>query len=466
MFVLSSTAFAQNPITVAGTVTSTGGAPLPGVTVRVQGSDARAVTDVSGKYRLTAPADAVLTFSLVGQRPVQTTIAGRSTVDVTMAKIAYLEQAVVTAYTEQRRGDITGAVSSVDIESAQKQTGASVLQRLDAAVPGVTVAAGGSPGARSTVRIRGISSCQNNDPLYVNDGTPVEETYLNFLNPDDITSVQVLKDASSASIYGSRASNGVILIETTKRGVAGPPKTTLRVRTGVASPVKGYDDILITNSLDYFQVVKQSYLNAGKAVPTNIYGDPNNPSVPQYIYATGAATDVWGRPTNVDLTSYQYPTSLIMPGSAGTNWWSTVFRPAQVGDYNLDVSGGGDNNAYRVSFNYFHQGGTARYNDFKRGSVRANTSFNRGKFSFGENVALGLERHYGGIPDDPAGYAEDGILGKDILMQPVIPVFDIAGNFAGGRAGGLGNQVNPLKWAFTHKDDVNKNLNVFGNAFG
>ena len=461
---LTGTAWGQQ-LPISGTVTSTAGTPLQGVTVRVQGSDARAVTNTAGKYFLNAPADAVLTFSYVGQRPVQVTVAGRSSIDITMAQIPYLEEVVVTAYTEQRRGDITGAVSSVNIESAQKQTGASVLQRLDAAVPGVTVAASGSPGSRSTVRIRGISSFQNNDPLYVIDGTPVEETYLNFLNPDDITSVQVLKDASASSIYGSRASNGVILIETTKRGVAGPPRTTLRVRSGIASPVKGYDDILLTNSLDYFQVVKASYLNAGKAVPTNIYGDPNAPSVPQYIYATGATLDQWGRPTNVNLGTYSYPFSLIMPGSPGTDWWAAVFRPAQVGDYNLDVAGGGDENAYRVSFNYFHQGGTARYNDFKRGSIRANTTFNRGKFNFGENVALGLERHYGGMPDDPGGYAEDGILGKNILMQPVIPVFDIAGNFAGGRAATLGNGGNPLKYAFEHKDDVQKNLNVFGNGF-
>ena len=174
--------------------------------------------------------------------------------------------------------------ASVNVESADRQTSASVLQRLDAAVPGITVAASGSPGARSTVRIRGISSFQNNDPLYIVDGTPVQDSYINFLNPDDITSIQVLKDASAASIYGSRASNGVIVIETTKRGGAGAPKTTLRVRTGVASPVRGYDDFLITNSLDYFQVVKKSYLNAGLAVPTNIYGDPNNPTIPKYIH--------------------------------------------------------------------------------------------------------------------------------------------------------------------------------------
>lgn len=448
---------------VTGTVTSTGGSPLPGVTVRVQGTDIRAITDQSGHYRVNATPDAVLTFSLVGQRQVQTTVAGRSTVDVTMAQIPYLEEVVVTAYTEQRRGDITGAVSSVNVESAQKQTGASVLQRLDAAVPGVTVVASGNPGSRSTVRIRGISSFQNNDPLYVIDGTPVQESYLNFLNPDDITSVQVLKDASASSIYGSRASNGVILIETTKRGVAGPPKVTLRARTGVATPTRGYDDFLITNSLDYFKVVKASYENAGLKVPTNIYGDPNNPSVPQYIYAGGAATDAFGRPVNVNTATYSYPNNLIMPGSEGTNWWKAVFGSAPVTDMNLDINGGGEDNAYRVSFNYFDQQGTAKYNDFRRGTVRANTSFNRGKFNVGENVALGLERHYGGIPDDDFG--EGAFLGKNILLQPVIPIYDIGGHFASGKSTTLGNSSNPVAYAFNARNNVARNINVFGNVF-
>jgi TonB-linked SusC/RagA family outer membrane protein len=468
--VLSGTAFGQN-IVVTGTVTSTGGAPLQGVTVRVQGTDTRATTDASGKYRISAPGDAVLNFSVLGQRPVQTTVAGRSSIDVTMANITYLEQVLVTAYTEQRRGDITGAISSVDIAQEQKQTGASVLQRLDVAVPGVTVVSSGSPGSRSTVRIRGISSFQNNDPLYVIDGTPVEESYLNFLNPNDITSVQVLKDASASSIYGSRASNGVIVIETTKKGIQGPPQVTLRVRSGVASPVKGYNDILLTNALDYFKVVRASYQNAGIKTPTNIYGDSLNPSVPQYIYAAPSTRpavgglDQYGRPINVNTAAYSYPNALIMPGSAGTDWWGSVFGTAPVGDYNLDVNGGSDANAYRVSFNYFHQGGTAIYNDFKRGSIRANTQFSHGMLNFGENVALSYERHYGGLPDDPGGYAEDGILGKNILMQPVIPIYDINGNFAGGKATGLGNQGNPVKYAFEHKDDIQKNLNIFGNAF-
>src|SRR5918992_615597 len=151
----------------------------------------------------------VLLLSLLGRRAIEERIAGRTTVDVRMDPVAFLDQVVVTAYTEQRRADITGAVGSVNVEAAQRQTTASVLQRLDAATSGVVVNSSGSPGSRSTVRIRGVSSFQNNDPLYVIDGTPVEDTYVNFLNPNDITSIQILKDASAASIYGSRASNGV-----------------------------------------------------------------------------------------------------------------------------------------------------------------------------------------------------------------------------------------------------------------
>src|SRR5690349_2096764 len=168
-----------------------------------------------------------------------------------MEGVTYLEEVVVTAYTEQRRADITGAVASINTESAARQTSASVLQKLDV-VPGITVAASGSPGARSSVRIRGISSFQNNDPLYVVDGVPLQDSYINWLNPADITSIQVLKDASASSIYGSRASNGVIVIETTKRGASGPPRMTLSARSGLSSPVRGMDDILITNALDCF----------------------------------------------------------------------------------------------------------------------------------------------------------------------------------------------------------------------
>src|SRR4029079_1421713 len=149
-----------------------------------------------------------------------------------------------------------------------------------------------SPGSRSTVRVRGISSFQNNDPLYIVDRTPGQDSYVNFVNSQCIASIQVLKEASEASIYGSRASNGVIVIETIKGNASGAPRATLRARTGIASPVKGYDDILLTNSLDYFAVQRARYANAGQAVPAAllaIYGNPNNPSIPPYTFVTPGA---------------------------------------------------------------------------------------------------------------------------------------------------------------------------------
>jgi TonB-linked SusC/RagA family outer membrane protein len=464
--VLSGTALSQGtPVT--GTVTNAGGAPLRGVTVRVQGTEVRALTGANGRYTVVAPSDAVLNFSLLGQRLVQTRVEGRSTIDVTMEPIAYLEEVVVTGYTEQRRADITGAVAGINLESMSRMNSASVLQRLDATVTGVTVANSGSPGSRSTVRVRGIGSFQNNDPLYIVDGTPVSDSYVNFLNPNDVTSVQVLKDASAASIYGSRASNGVIVITTTKKGAAGPPRTTLSIRTGMSTPVRGYDDFLILDALEYHRVIKASYENAGLAVPTSIYGDPNNPTIPTYTYAAAGAiltTDAFGRPATVNETAYSYPNTLIMPGSPGTNWWKSVFGTGFIGDYNLNISGGGDDNLYGVSFNYFNQKGTAAFNQFQRGSARANTEFTRGKLSFGENIAVSVDRGIGGLPNDPEGYAEDGILGKNILSQPVIPVHDIRGNFAAGKA--ISNQSNPLKFAEARKDNVGKNDRVFGNIFG
>ena len=312
--------------TVAGTVTGAGSMPLRGVTVRLEGTDVSTFTNANGRYSIVAPSTGTLLFTLIGQKPARVAIGGRTTVDVTMEKISMLEEVVVTAYSEeQRRGEITGAVAGVNMESVARQTGASVLQRLDANVTGVTVEASGSPGSRSTVRIRGVSSFQNNDPLYIVDGTPVQDSYINWLNPNDIASVQVLKDASAASIYGSRASNGVVIIETTKRGASGPPRATLRVRAGVNTPVRGYDDFLLQNSLDYYEVVKQSFLNAGypiDSVPKNIFGSATSPTVPSYIWPNncgpGGGTGVC---SNVNESSYSFPNSLIMPGSAGTNWW-------------------------------------------------------------------------------------------------------------------------------------------------
>ncbi|MGE5803793.1 MAG: SusC/RagA family TonB-linked outer membrane protein [Gemmatimonadota bacterium] len=450
-------------IEVSGRVTSQAGLPLPGVTVRLRGTDTATTTDVEGRYSLAVPSDGVVVFTLTGYRGIGETIRGRTIIDVTLEPaVAVLPETLVTGYTTQRRADITGAVATINVTGLSRQASTSVLQRLEALVPGVTVENGGSPGSRTTVRIRGVTSFHDNDPLYVIDGTPVQESYLNWLNPDDIEAIQVLKDAATASIYGSRGGNGVVVIET-KRGRPGPRRATLDVRTGVATPVRGYDDFLILDALEYFEVVKAAYRNAGLNVPTNIYGNDtlgNNPAVPAYIWPNNCGTTPC---TNVDTATYSYPDSLIMPGSPGTNWWDAVFGTGRYADANLAISGVGADNAYHASFNYFDQEGTAAYNRRQRGSARVNTSFTTGRLTVGEHLAASRERGYGGLDDNALG--ENNIIGKNMLQQPVVPIYDVGGNFASGKASGLGNMTNPLKVAYFGKDNVTTNDRVFGNAF-
>lgn len=462
------TARAQAPeVQVSGTVTSATGEKLPGVMVQVRGTATRAMTDAEGKFSLSAPGDGVLLFALIGYNGAARQVGGRATIDVALdPAVAVLDPVIVTGYTEQRRTDITGAVSSVaNIDKVAAQTGASVLQRLDGRVPGVQVENSGSPGSRTTVRIRGVSSFQNNDPLYIIDGTPVQDTYLNWLNPSEVASIQVLKDASAASIYGSRANNGVVIVET-KKGRSGQRQTTLEVRTGVATPTRGYDQILELDALRYYDYVKAAYQNAGLPVPTNIYGDVDSATIPAYTWPNncGPAGGVAVCDSaDVDPTQYSHPDNLMMPGSAGTNWWDAVFGAGQYTDANLAVSGGGDDNAYHVSFNYLDQHGTAVFNRIRRGGARVNTTFHVGKVRVGENIAVSREQKYGGIDDDVIG--ENNIIGKNIFMQPVVPIYDIAGNFASGKATGLGNNTNPVKIASSGRYNINTNDRIFGNVF-
>src|SRR2546426_9588518 len=181
------------------------------------------------------------------------------------------------------------------------------------------------------------------------------------------------------------------------------------------------DDILTQNALDYFQVVKTSYENAGTAVPRNIYGDPTSPTVPAYIWPNdgkGQSCTVAGPTctTVVDPATYKYPSTLIMPGSPGTNWWKAVFGSGQYRDANLAVSGGGDDNAYHVSFNFLDQEGTAAFTRMQRGGARINTALNLWRASVGANIPLSRERHYGGGAEEAPGGGN--INGKNNMQQP------------------------------------------------
>jgi len=455
--------FAQQR-TVTGNVTSEDLGPLPGVNIVIQGTTVGAVTDVDGKYSINVPGpEAVLVFSYVGYTTIAITVGAQSVVDAVMSPdVTALDEIVVTGYTAVRRSDITGAVDIVDMDNTNEITSASVLQKLEGRAAGVSVNINGQPGARNTIRIRGISSFTDNDPLYIVDGVPIETTDLNYLNPNDIESMQVLKDPSTASVYGSRANNGVIII-TTKKGQKGKARLNVDVNLGVASPVKGLNQILIQDALEYHKIVKQSYENAGLAVPTNIYGDPNNPTIPNYIWPNNGTDQTM----TVDESTYSWPNRLIMPASTGTDWWDEVFDPSLVQDYNIGMSGGTENSVYNVSLQYYNQDGTMKYNWMDRISIRANTEFTFGRLHIGENVAIARIRNVGGI----GGYGFNGNMGEGsvvnniIKMQPIVPVYDIDGYFAGAKANTLGNGTNPVRMAFYNKDNVTTSNSLVGNVF-
>ncbi|MDX1641010.1 MAG: SusC/RagA family TonB-linked outer membrane protein, partial [Balneolaceae bacterium] len=461
------TAIAQQEIEVSGTVSTSDGETLPGVSIALEGTQTGTTTDLDGNYVIDAPSDGTLVFSFVGYQTVRESINGRTTINVTMEEsIANLDELIVTGYSSQRQADITGAVSTVQVEDLARNNSASVLQQMEGRVAGVTFTSNGSPGSRNVVRIRGISSFQNNDPLFIVDGTPIEDNYLNFLNPQDIESMQVLKDAASASIYGARASNGVVIIET-KQGRAGAPQVSFNANWGVATPVKGYDDFLILDALDYHEIVKRSHENAGLSVPTNIYGDPNNPTIPNYIYPNDGVNQT-NDLSRFGLTEDDFELCncdrLIMPGSEGTNWWDELFDPALTQNYNLGIAGGSESATYNVSFNFFDQNGTMKRNYYKRGTIRANTQFEAGIFTFGENASYVIDQTVGGMQSGEMG--EGTNVGQLIKMQPVIPVFAVNGeNYAGAKANGLGNGENPVWQTWRDRFDTNTTNRFVGNAF-
>jgi TonB-linked SusC/RagA family outer membrane protein len=456
--------FAQQR-TVTGTVTSEDLGPLPGVNIVIQGTTQGAVTDLDGKYSINVPGpEAVLVFSYIGYTTVAITVGNQSVVDAVMvADVTALDEIVVTGYTAVRKADITGAVAIVDMDDTNELTSASVLQKLEGRAAGVSVNINGQPGSRNTVRIRGISSFTDNDPLYIVDGVPVETNTLNFLNPNDIESMQVLKDPSTASVYGARANNGVIII-TTKKGQKGKARLNVDVNVGVQTPVKGLNQILIQDALDYHSIVKQSYENAGLPVPTNIYGDPNNPTIPNYTWPNNGVDQTM----TVDESLYNWPDYLIMPASKGTDWWDEVFDPSMVQDYNIGMSGGTDNSVYNVSLQYYNQDGTMKYNWLDRISLRANTEFHFGRLSIGENFSISRIQNVAGLGSYSTtnqNMGEGSIVNNIIKMQPIVSVYDIAGNFGGAKANTLGNGTNPVKQAYTAKDNKNVANQMVGNVY-
>ncbi|KAA0989999.1 SusC/RagA family TonB-linked outer membrane protein [Dyadobacter aurulentus] len=476
----SSTVYAQDKQVTGKVSSSVDGAGIPGVNVQLQGSNTGTVTDSEGKYAIQVnAANAVLVYSSIGYIKQEITVGSKSVIDVSLADdIKSLTEVVVTGYASQRKQDITGAVTVINPKELTAVPTASVTQMLQGRAAGVTVGNDNSPGGGTMVRIRGFGSINNNSPLYVIDGVPTQGT-LNQLNPNDIESMQVLKDASAASIYGARAANGVVII-TTKKGKPGEPSITFDFYTGTQRPGKMLD---LLNTRELGEYLYQADLGAGKnptATSPSVqykFGPNGEQTIADYIYP-----NVFGTlPEN-----YTYTNDIADPNlgktafnftkanKEGTDWQDVIFDPAPISNYQIGASGGSKSAKYAISANYFKQDGILRYTNYKRYSIRANTEFTKGKVTVGENLTFSYDERQGITNND-----EGNPIMFAIRVHPIIPVFDVTGGpaalggnntsdyngFAGSRGSNLGNAPNPLARLYREKDNITKGTHVFGNMY-
>ena len=479
MLTLSWVAFGQDR-KVSGTVSDAKGGGIPGVSVVIKGTTTGTTTDVNGAFSLNVKGDADLVVSSVGYKSASVSVGNRSTLAITLEDdVSQLNEVIVTGYASQRKKDITGAVTVVGAKELTAVPSASLTQMLQGRAAGVTVGNDNSPGGGTMVRIRGFGSINNNSPLYVIDGVPTQGT-LNQINPSDIESMQVLKDASAASIYGARAANGVVII-TTKRGGEGEPKINFDMYTGMQDVGKTLD---LLNTKELGQYYYESEIGAGKAAGTSPsaqyrFGADGSQTIADYIYP-----NVYGSlPTNYTYTNDitdpalgKTAFNITKANKEGTDWQHVIFGPAKISNYQLGATGGSKFGKYAISGSYFNQEGILKYTGYSRYSVRANTEFKKGKLTFGENFTVSYDERIG-VPS--GNNNESNPIMFAIRIQPIIPVFDITGGpkglggtntsdlngFAGSRGSNLGNAPNPLARQWREKDNPVKATHMFGNVF-
>lgn len=446
--------------------------PMSGVSVTVKGSPQATATNEIGEFTISVKEGDKLVFSFIGFQTSEITIWASNNVQVTLREMANaLSEVVVTGYSTQQKKDITGAVSVVRTHDLQSRTGSSVQNLLQGRASGVTVNSSGIPGSGANVRIHGYGSFGNNSPLYIVDGLRVGS--IDDLNPNDIASLQVLKDASAASIYGASAANGVIII-TTKRGSSGkPPKVTYEAYYGTQWWKRGLD---LLNTREYGELLWKQFYNSGQVDPVTgfprqpQYGTGKDPRIPDYILAGSSSGVMEGDPA-ADPAKYRlfvndagnYDDSYLITraNKEGTDWLDEVIDPAPITSHQVTVSGGGERSTYLLSMNYFNQEGVVLETGFKRYSIRANSSFTIAKkIRVGENLQVAYIDRKGFDNQD-----EGNSISMAYRMQPIVPVRDIMGNWAGTRGSGLGNARNPVSERDRLKDNKDKRVNIIGSVF-
>jgi TonB-linked SusC/RagA family outer membrane protein len=438
--------YGQQTITVNGTVTDEQGQPLPGVTVVQEGTTSGTITNFDGNYTLDVPANGNLVFSFVGYESVEVPVNNRSVIDVGMEiGTQSVDEVVVTGYQTQRKLDVTGAVSVVDLEPIEDIPASNVMQALQGRVPGVYVEQSGNPRGSNEVLIRGISTLGNNSPLYIIDGVAtISSDIINSMDPRVIESIQVLKDASAASIYGSRASNGVIIV-TTKQG-----KGKLKVEVNSSVTIQNrFRQIDVLNTNERGEALWLAAMNDGMDNPSGLSdlydfdwnGDLNNPVLNEVIPVEWVGND----------ESYGVKAS-------DTYWQDVVYGTGVIQSHNLTISQGSENITALLSLGYYDNEGVVAYTDFQRLTARLNTSYT----AFKGILKVGQNFNFSKITETPP---PDDVIHKNALFQqPILPVYTVDGDWAGPVGGGF-NDPNPLHMLYLNRDDKNNDLTMFGNLY-
>lgn len=429
---------------VSGKVTaSEDNAALPGVNVVLKGSEKGTITDVDGRFSITVPDEnAVLVFSFMGYKVEEVKVGSKAVINISLREdVVALEAVVVTGYQTERKKDITGAVSVVEVDDMKKQAVANPMKALQGRVAGMTVTGNGSPSSPATVRIRGIGTLNNNDPLYIIDGVPTKSG-MHELNPADIESMQVLKDASAASIYGSRAANGVIII-TTKRG---DKKAGAQVNLNAYTSVSAFANrVKMLDAEGYGRALWQANINNG----TN----PNANGV-QYMFDWGTDPNT-GNPVLHKVLVPEYLDVAKTMRASDTDWFQEISRTGVIQNYDLAVSNGNDNGSYLLSVGYFDNQGVIRSTQFNRYSVRLNSDYKvlKGKVTVGQNLSLTKTSEAGETPMNAAMQA-----------LPIIPVRTETGGW-GGPVGGMNDRQNPVRLIEDNAHNGYHFQRIFGNFF-
>ncbi len=425
-FLLPLSLWAQTTVTVSGKVTDpSDGSPLPGVNVVIKGSSNGTTTDANGIYSLTASAVDVLFFSFVGYKQQEIAIGNRTTIDIQLEnEVTQLHDVIVVGYGTQEKKDITGSIASINNKDFANQPTTNIAGNLQGKLAGVNItSASGTPGASLNVSVRGASN-----PLYVVDGIPMlsesnssiqtstdtqgnvqgsgqQISTISDINPNDIESIEVLKDASAAAIYGARASNGVVLI-TTKRGKTGKTKFNVNYYTGVQTPTR---EIPFLNSQQFMGLINDAINQDNKlyAANPNVFG-------PGFTYA-GSGLDA---PFNFGDANAQ---------KVNTNWLHQVLQNAPVNNYEVSATGGNEKTKFYVAGTYFDQTGIVIQSGYKRLSFRVNLDHQAtDKLSFGLTFNASNSKNRRSFNDD----SYTGVITNALGADPLMPVYDANGNYA------------------------------------